>query len=87
MSFMQRLLIGWLPKPWQADVIADSQRWRAICPCGCDRSIWELGGIRYRAAGNPRKLLRCPQSHKLTWHQVIWRADADNSEKAQPTPR
>jgi uncharacterized Zn finger protein len=41
------------------------------CPeCSFERSVWELGGIRWRAHGNSRNLLRCAQCGKRTWHQM-----------------
>lgn len=72
MSVLQQLMLCWMPKSWRADLIAYSQRWFAVCPCGCVRSIWELGGIRYRAAGRPRRLMRCPKCGRRTWHSVEW---------------
>jgi hypothetical protein len=55
---------------------AESRQWLAECPCGSSRSIWELGGIRWKAAGQPRKLLRCPKCGELHWHKIVWRGGA-----------
>jgi hypothetical protein len=71
---MQRVLLFCLPKAWHPSIIADSQAWKVICPCGGMRSIWEIGGIRWKAAGNPRKLMRCPKCGHLTWHRTEKRA-------------
>lgn len=49
---------------------AESRERRVRCACGHDRSIWDLGGIRYKAAGNPRKLMKCPACGKRSWHAV-----------------
>jgi len=76
MTTLQRLMLCWMPKTWQADAIAHSQKWFAVCPCGSERSIWELGGIRYKAAGEPRRLMRCPKCGQRAWHKIVWRETA-----------
>ena len=54
-----------------ADMEAESRMWKVKCPnCGNERSIWEMGGIRYKAAGNPRIYRPCPNCGQRTW-QVI----------------
>jgi hypothetical protein len=42
----------------------------AQCPCGNARSIWDLGGIRWKDTGHPRRLLFCPECGQNTWHTV-----------------
>jgi DNA-directed RNA polymerase subunit RPC12/RpoP len=71
LSRTQRLLT-WLAGPEGAAAMeAHSRAWVAECPaCGHRRSIWELGGIRYKAAGRPRIGLRCPQCGKWGWHRL-----------------
>ncbi len=42
-----------------------------ICPdCGQETSIWDAGGIRYLAAGNPRRLRQCEKCGSK-WHKVV----------------
>jgi hypothetical protein len=67
---VQRLAKKLLPEKTAAAMEAESRQWRVVCACGHDRSIWDLGGIRYKAAGNPRKLMKCPACSKRTWHRV-----------------
>ena len=44
------------------------------CPnCGYERSIWELGGVRYKAVGNPPTLKRCPNCGEIRWHKIYRR--------------
>jgi hypothetical protein len=74
MSLAQRVILSLVPRSWAASMEADSRRWICRCPCGHERSIWDLGGIRWKAAGEPRKWLRCPPCGKRTWHRVSWRA-------------
>ena len=66
-SFLQKIL----PKKWADDMEAESRNWMARCPCGHERSIWDLGGVRWKAAGNPRRLLACPACGQNTWHTII----------------
>lgn len=49
---------------------AESRSWMARCACGFARSIWELGGIRWKATGQPRQYLSCPQCGQRSWHTV-----------------
>jgi hypothetical protein len=70
MTFTQRFLQKILPQRWAEAMQAESQAWLARCPCGCERSIWELGGIRWKAAGQPLRRLTCPQCGQTTWHTV-----------------
>lgn len=76
LSRVQRLAKWLLPRSWSESMEKDSRQWIAQCPCGKGRSIWELGGIRWKAAGEPRKLLRCPSCGELTWHKVVWRGES-----------
>jgi hypothetical protein len=70
MTFVQKLFKTILPAAWAADLEAESKAWKVTCPCGHTRSIWELGGIRWKASGAPRRLLDCPQCGKREWHTV-----------------
>lgn len=67
---IQRLAKNLLPEKTAAAMEAESRQWRVTCACGHSRSIWELGGIRYRAAGKPRRLMKCPACGKRIWHRV-----------------
>ena len=50
---------------------AESKAWLVTClECGFSRSVWELGGVRYKAAGEARRTLRCPQCGQVRWHRV-----------------
>ena len=71
MSTVQRLAKKLLPARTAAAMEAESREWRVLCACGHDRSIWDIGGIRYKAAGNPRTLMKCPACGKRTWHRVV----------------
>jgi hypothetical protein len=53
---------------------AESRAWKARCEvCRSERSVWDLGGIRWKAAGNPRRRLPCGNCGRVTW-QVLGKA-------------
>lgn len=55
----------------------DSMAWKIKCPCGYERSVWETGGIRWKAKGNPKRLMKCPKCGKATWHTIYLKPDKD----------
>ncbi|HKR25201.1 MAG TPA: hypothetical protein VJS15_08080 [Allosphingosinicella sp.] len=71
LSVLQRIVRAFTSARTFAAMEAESRAWRAKCPeCGFARSIWELGGIRYKAGGRPRTLMRCPRCGARSWHKV-----------------
>jgi hypothetical protein len=70
MTSVQRFFTRIFPRAWAEDMRAESERWMVRCDCGFERSVWEMGGIRWKASGNPRKSLRCPQCGQVSWHKV-----------------
>jgi ribosomal protein S27E len=76
MSRTQRFFTRFAGAETAAAMEAHSRAWLVRCPnCGHERSIWELGGIRYKAAGNPRLRLTCPNCGQAGWHAVERAAD------------
>ena len=69
MSLVQKLVRGLLPRRWADAIEAESRRWVMRCPCGHQVSVWDAGGVRFKAAGRPRRLARCPHCG-VTWHTV-----------------
>jgi DNA-directed RNA polymerase subunit RPC12/RpoP len=75
MSLRDRIL-SWLPESLAASIEADSRRWVFDCSaCGETTSIWDVGGVRWKAAGEPRRLIRCPNCRARRMMR-IHRADA-----------
>jgi hypothetical protein len=71
LSFIQRFFTAILPPSWAASMEADSRAWMARCQaCGNERSIWDMGGIRWKAVGNSWTLLRCPACGRARWHRL-----------------
>lgn len=74
-SRTQRFFLAIFPKSWGESMEADSRKWKSHCKCGAFISIWDLGGIRWKAYGEPRQLRKCKGCGKITW-QVV-RRDPD----------
>lgn len=71
MSFVQRFLTAILPRSWSRDMEESSRAWKVKCgACGHERSVWDLGGIRWKAASSPRWRLTCPSCGDTGWHSV-----------------
>jgi len=50
---------------------AESRAWLVTCPnCDFSRSVWDMGGIRYKASGTSRRALHCPHCGQTGWHLV-----------------
>ncbi len=48
-----------------------TRKWLQECRhCGYKQDYWEAGGIRYKAVGEPGKLLYCENCKKLRFHKV-----------------
>jgi len=71
MNFIQRLFTRFVSPTRAAAMEAESRTWMVRCPrCGYERSVWEMGGVRYKAAGTSWQLHRCPHCGKLAWHKI-----------------
>ncbi len=76
MSAIQRFFTRWVDVETAAAMEAHSRAWLVQCPnCGFERSIWEIGGIRYKATGQPRTRMRCPRCGNSGWHRIYRSAD------------
>jgi hypothetical protein len=57
-----------------AAMAAESRTWLICCPvCGTVRSVWDAGGLHYKALGSPWQWRQCPHCGHLSW-QRIYRA-------------
>ncbi|MGD9116923.1 MAG: hypothetical protein PVJ61_07105 [Dehalococcoidia bacterium] len=70
MTFIQRLITKILPGKLAKSMEAESRAWMMRCPCGHEISVWEAGGVRYKAAGKSLRLRRCEQCGRATWHRL-----------------
>jgi len=80
MSSLQKLFVAVLPKKWAESMEAESRNWIARCPCGFERSFWEAGGIRWKAAGRERRYLSCPHCGHSRWHTIYKRRATQEPE-------
>lgn len=70
MSWIQRIFMAVLPRRLAESMEADSRSWKVRCSCGFERSVWEVGGIRWKATGTARQYLSCPRCGQRSWHTV-----------------
>lgn len=62
------------PKRVASDMDAESRMWMVRCRrCGHERSVWELGGVRYKARGRPKTLVRCRRCGRIRWADIYRR--------------
>src|SRR6476620_2328591 len=70
-SGSQKLFTGLASPSTAAKMEAESRSWMVRCPrCGFEQSVWETGGVKYKAAGTSYWFRRCPNCHKLAWQKV-----------------
>lgn len=83
MTSLQKLVVAILPKKWAASLESESRTWIMRCSsCGLERSVWEAGGIRWKAAGSVRRYLFCPKCGRSQWHAIYKRQAEDVQAKA-----
>ncbi|MBI1259541.1 MAG: hypothetical protein GC204_18900 [Chloroflexi bacterium] len=71
MSRTQEFLKRVLPEKWAADMEAESRSWMIKCSkCGNEMSVWDVGGVRWKAAGNPKKVMRCRKCGQVALHEI-----------------
>lgn len=74
MSRIQKLMSAILPRKWVADMEAESRSWILHCEkCGFEQSIWDIGGIRWKATPKKKILWRCTNCHQWSWHGLTRR--------------
>ncbi len=76
MNKLQAFFVKMMPAAWAREMEAESRQWMVRCTCGFERSVWELGGIRWKAHGDRRQYRPCPQCGEKTWHAVYLKREA-----------
>ena len=69
-----------LPTKAFAAVKAGTKEWLAECPCGHKRDLWDSGGVRYKAVGEPRQFGYCSSCGKSTMHKIRKKTEAEKRE-------
>lgn len=78
-SFMQRLVTRLMPGR-AAEIERESRQWDVICPrCGHAQSLWDLGGIRYKATSKGKRIgATCPNCGERGMFEVIRHRSSDD---------
>jgi hypothetical protein len=75
MSTIQRFFLTILPYRIGEAMEKESRLWTMRCQaCASEISIWDAGGIRYLAAGRPKRRQSCSKCGHHTWHDVYKKA-------------
>ncbi len=68
-SLVQKLFKAILSQDKFEDAERESRLWVLQCSnCKYERLVWDMGGIRWKAAGNPRVDRLCPNCNQKNWH-------------------
>lgn len=79
-SWTQRLIGKLVPRSWTTAMEAESRAWMVRCrACGYERSIWDLGGIRWKATGSKLTWSRCANCGKWGWQTIYRREQSEPS--------
>lgn len=85
LSGIQRLFTGLVSPATAARMEAESRGWMVQCPnCGYEQSVWDTGGVRYKASGNSYQSRRCPNCGKVGMHKVYRKEGAPSAISAIP---
>lgn len=78
MTTIQKLFSTVLPKSWAESMEKESREWIMKCEeCGNETSVWDAGGIRWKASGNPSRKLKCRSCNKFGWHKTYRKESAN----------
>ena len=73
---LRDLILKLAPRGMALRMEAESREWVMQCPnCGAERSIWELGGLRYKAKGQPRRRTTCWACGRSGWFKTYRTTD------------
>lgn len=71
MSRVQRFFTAIFPARWAKSIEAESRSWMVRCQnCESARSVWDMGGIRWKASGKPKTYILCGACGQLGWHVI-----------------
>lgn len=73
---LRDFILAWLPPAVAAELERESRSWIMTCSAGHEQSVWDAGGLRYRAAGKPIKTAWCPQCGAWRAHTLDYRGTA-----------
>ena len=71
MSGIQNFFKKIFPVSWSDSMEKESREWMVRCrSCNYELSVWERGGIRWKAAGRPVTVVKCPNRGKTGPHDT-----------------
>lgn len=77
---IRNFLMWFMSKETRAAAETESRRWGFVCEsCGQRSSIWDIGGLRTKAAGAPVRLVKCPKCGRKGMHAITCQADGSSS--------
>ena len=59
-DFLSRIL----PESVMEQVEKESRSWYYKCGCGHEFDVWSMGGVRFKAGGDARRLVTCPECNQ-----------------------
>lgn len=86
LSGTQRMLQRRTSPELFAAMARESRLWMAECPnCRANTSMWALGAVRYRAAGEPKKRMPCPRCGQTGFMRIHWTGGDPNALGPRPS--
>jgi hypothetical protein len=74
MTCLAHRVVELLPPRWRSSIEKESRDWVVRCACGHETSIWEMGGVRFKACGNPLRGARCGKCGNVFVGQIFRRS-------------
>jgi hypothetical protein len=72
MNTIQKVITKIVPRRWAQDMETESRAWIMTCPnCRAEQSLWDAGGIRWKAYSNKSVFMRCPQCGKMSNQKMV----------------
>ena len=77
MRIVQKIILKSVPKPVAISMEMETRQWHVVCPkCDHSRSVWELGGLRWKVSSYGQRLLaKCNHCSKWSVSKAEKRED------------
>ena len=71
MPKLRDIILRLMPRTWREAAIADSKLWQTRCSsCGHLSNFWDMGGLRWKAYGEPLTGFPCPTCGRFRMHKI-----------------
>ena len=77
-----RILRALLPERAFEALRDGTREWLMECSCGHKADLWSVGGVRFKATGEPRQWTGCAACGKITWQKVRKKTPAEREQVA-----